>query len=272
MRHEAIFGLTLRHAYWPDGRCRAFALTATPETDRLARNHRLLIRTRDDGARVIGPVEPGGELFLPLPPGAAFTFHLRLTDADFPRYTVGADRGATFTNTGDASDLAPDPDAPPLGGAYAAAVIRYGGDAGYRDFTLEFTPRAARWAYYLVTDLTAAAGDFAVASPPGNGPAPISFGAARDFDTDPHPADPVATRLAADHPGRRRLRFVSAEKVAPSRKPRRVELRLDAERLTGPLPNPRLDAEETIPVAGGAEPAIYDVITYPPTSTASTGG
>ncbi|MEZ4382385.1 MAG: hypothetical protein R3A79_13625 [Nannocystaceae bacterium] len=128
-------------------------------------------------------------------------------------------------------------------GVFAEVELRGGGAtwlaAAPAEYTITFTPRRARWIYYVVTDVED--GDFAIVDTASEAALLFSAANRRDLGAEPDAGDPQAQALEERYPSARRLRFTSDAAVACSDQPRRgLELRLDGERLPFALPNPPL--------------------------------
>lgn len=149
---------------------------------------------------------------------------------------------------------------PPLQRSRLAAVqLRYDasmptpGQAA-APFEIRFQARAARWAYYLVTDR---AGDFQVVD---TGPAapPLTFSSADRsvLDDTASATDPRARDLARQYPGQTRIRFLSDQPVACTSAARKgIELRLAGDTVMAALPNPSVGQASRIRrLAGSALP------------------
>ena len=126
-----------------------------------------------------------------------------------------------------------------------------------------FGARAARWAYYFVTDLTE---DVAAVAIVDTSSAPeVRFGSANrlDLNTAPELDDVVAGDLARRYPRLRRIRFLSDERIACRESPRKgLELHVGGSVLPGMLPNPSIREFATLAPAAGAVPedALFRVL------------
>jgi len=292
MKYVPILGVSVRHTYYTDQRCPDFVIKPSADTERLARNHRLILRIRPDGVTVAAAVDQGGDMFIALSPSATFVFQLRVNNPDFALFTnlEEAERQAAPRYTNGAA-LAPyeslslgshqNPDRLPRG-LFATAEIAYGAAAspaatGYREFGVEFTASHARWSYYCITDLAPEAGKLTIYDAAGTNAVVFGSGNTRDVVARPDPADPIAGMLAERYPNLRRLRFISDELVASrDRAHQQLELRLDGERVTGPLPNPKLNANSKVEVIVDGNPreeaSRYHIVKYPDPIPTSTGG
>lgn len=256
MKHAPILEIFLSHAFYTDGRCPDLALDPSAATEATLRNHRCLVRSGPGGARVTAALDAAGSPLLPLPAGTRLVFSLRLLNKDFPLFTdlSGLEQApsARFSNSALGAAIKGDlalvsaPDAPPRAADVLADVdIVWPGSAGgappLATFSVPFQAKRARWAYYCVTDLAAGGGaelTIVDAAPPSAGEALI-FSDERQKPLDL--SDPVVAHLTRKNPGLRCVRFVSNDPVPCREEPRRsLELRLGADRLSSPLPNPPL--------------------------------
>jgi hypothetical protein len=140
---------------------------------------------------------------------------------------------------------------------------------GLGDFQIDFRPKRAAWAYYLVTDLKDPASDFKIVEDPADPGQPLGFAksAPHDLDAQPDPGDAVSGWLAALHPGARRIRFVSDDPVPCRQSARRnVQLLVGANRLAAPLPNPAPGQFTTVAdptgVAASRRDAWYQIVRH----------
>ncbi|WP_437787404.1 hypothetical protein [Sorangium sp. So ce1097] len=262
MKHVAIIEVLLMHAFYTDLRCPALSIEPSDATARLLRDHRCLVRSSSQGVRVLSPLDPMGQPFLPLPGEAALLFYIAVRGGDFAVVTdltgLRGHSAPVFTDAGAGTDgelrLAPaDPARPRLPpGVFAAVEIRPGSAPWPARFQVSFPARQARWAYYCVTDLAPAAGELAVvdASPAG------ATDALRFSAVTLDPADPVAAQIAGRYPGMRCVCFVSEQPVAARAEPRKsLELRLGPDRVAGPLPNPSMQS-------AAKEDVLFQIIKY----------
>ncbi|MFN0195029.1 MAG: hypothetical protein ACKVP5_24135 [Aestuariivirga sp.] len=105
-------------------------------------------------------------------------------------------------------------------------------------FEIKFKVRAARWAYYLITDQTS--GEFSIVDPDAP---PLIFGADNRtvINGAGDQADILAATLSRQYPGCQLIRFLSDQPVRCSSAPRRkIELRLGDQKILDPLPNPSI--------------------------------
>jgi hypothetical protein len=87
MKFLPLIDLLLTHSYYVDGRCPDFLIEPTPETQRLLKNHRCIMKSIPNGIRVLTAVTDEDIQFIPLAKGVTFAFHLRLQNPDFALFT-----------------------------------------------------------------------------------------------------------------------------------------------------------------------------------------
>jgi hypothetical protein len=280
MKFFPVFSLQLSHSYYRDGRCLDFAIEPTAETQRLLKNHRCVLKTAPNGLRVlIG----GSEQHVPLialQKGEVFSFHLRLQNPAFALFTdlseITRKPAPVFTNTeagaARSSQLSLVSRKSPLAaGVFADVEIGVTDSlldtaAGPVEFSLVFTAKQTRWAYYCVTDLSGASAQLQIVD--AEGP-PVVFSDANRIHLNQQPdlTDAVAVALGARYPEKQRIRFVS-DKLIPCQQAarKRLQLQLGGTRLAESLPNPSLQHYSTIAGAGGqtAQPqnVLFHVIKY----------
>ncbi len=271
MKVATVLSLALRHAFYTDGRCPDFVIRPGPETERLVRNHRLILRPGADGVRVATPLDDDGNPFLPLPEDAAFVFHLELRNHDFALFTDLT--GVAAQSAADGSFTVRYPVTPGLGTAtFAEVEIRGAGSvAAPRELEVLFQAQRARWTYYCITEASNGGGALAIvdAAPSPAEPLLFSDTHTRELVQEPDPTDPVALRLAEAYPEKRRIRFISDDLVACRQAPRKhLELHSDGVRVAGPLSNPSVRSHSRIqvPITGTLEEqdSLFQVVKYPP--------
>lgn len=244
MKHVVIAEVLLKHAFYADQRYPGFAIEPDDDTARLLRNHRCLVRSGPEGARVLSPLDATEMPFLPLPGSATLRFHLTVGSRDFVAITdlTGLGGQPVFTSSGAGADgelrLAPaDPAGPRLAtSVFAAVEIRPGDAPEPARFQVRFQAKRALWAYYCVTDLAPAGGELTLVD--------ASPADALGFSATPlDPGDPIAAQIAGRYPGMRCVCFVSDQPVAARAEPRKsLELRLGLDRVAGPLPHPSMQS------------------------------
>ena len=104
-------------------------------------------------------------------------------------------------------------------------------------FEIRFKAKAARWAYYLVTDRT---GDFSIVDSSGAAPS-LGFSAANRtlLNKTPDEPDAFAAALSRQYPELQRFRFLSDQPVPCSSAVRKgLELRLGGDKVLEAIPNP----------------------------------
>ena len=153
---------------------------------------------------------------------------------------------------------------PPLDRSRLAAVqLRYDASMpapGRADapFEIRFQARAARWAYYLVTDR---AGDFQVVDTGRAGP-PLRFSAANRtvLDDAASVTDRCAHDLARQYPAQTRIRFLSDQPVPCTSAARKgLELRLAGDTVMAALLNPSVRQASRIRRQAGSQVPDEDV-------------
>lgn len=104
MKFLPVFALRVTHDYYVDGRCQDFLIEPNPETERLLRNHRCVLKSLPDGIRVLTAVDDHGKPFIAFPKEMIFTFHLRLQNPDFVLFTdlsdIDKQPAPLYTNAG----------------------------------------------------------------------------------------------------------------------------------------------------------------------------
>ncbi|HEX8113613.1 MAG TPA: hypothetical protein VF516_38040 [Kofleriaceae bacterium] len=291
MKHAAVLELAVSHRFHADGRCRELVFEPTAETRRLLDAHRHLVRSSPGRFVVITPLGAAQPL-VPLPAGSSLRFDLRIASDDFALFTdlsaLQRTPSPLFSNAqmavGQTGELAlttrmvRDPktgaDVPaeqPPGVLAEAEIVLRDGDAIGRalptaGFQITFQPRQRRWAFYCITDLAADGGVLNIVDVSGAADA-LSFGDASrtELTEHPDPSDPIGTQLVAHHPGLRCMRFVSDQAVACSDRARTaLELRLDGERVSSPLPNPSLWSFTRRELAAPALPEelLFQIVEY----------
>lgn len=255
MKYASLIELSLSHSYYADGRCPDFVIEASEDTGRLLRGRRCLLDLGADGLRVLVPLDATGAPLLPLPAGSMLRFYLRLQNPDFALFTDltglaldGAQPAPLFTNQGtmtnpklqlttDTTGRAARPQ-----GVFAELAIVLAAMTGQKSsYSVSFTARQVRWAYYCLTDMTSAADLKIVNAAPTGVDTGVSFSADNrtDLTESPDAADGFAAQLVSRNAERRCVRFLSDQEVPLRERPRKyLELWRADERLTGPLPNP----------------------------------
>jgi len=106
-------------------------------------------------------------------------------------------------------------------------------------FAIKFKARAARWAYYLITDQT---GDFSIVDSSASGP-PLGFSATNRtlLTKDADETDPFAMALSRQYSEFQRVRFLSDQPVPCSGTARKgIELRFGGQKVLEAMPNPSI--------------------------------
>ena len=105
MRYAALFGVRVRHDYYPDAVCRDLRFEPTAQTRRLLRGYRLALRELPDGIAVSAPLDADGKsALIALRRDEAFAFDLRVSNPDFSLFTDLRGRAGktdpVYTNAG----------------------------------------------------------------------------------------------------------------------------------------------------------------------------
>jgi hypothetical protein len=272
MSHRRLFDVQVLHDFFPAGAAcpdlriepRGWARSGV----RALARHRLLARLCPGGVEVVGPVDGDGRPVVDLE-GLALSFDVKVTGADFTRYTDLTDWDGRDLPTYRGSDAAGGPLArvtepgarpPDVAAGLEISGVSAAWLAAPPRFTLALQSRRAWWVYYLLTARQ-------------SGPDP------EIRDGDPERAlafdrvllgpglsasdDRVGHGLLARHPDRRCFRFLSARPIAARRTPARgLSLYLGPEQLVRELPNPDIHSQTTLAVApeGAARGALSCVL------------
>ena len=283
MKFLPLFEIRFNHAYYTSGRCSALSIEPTDDGHTFARNHRLVIKQRVSGALVLTPVKPDQTPQIPFSPGATMTFHLRQTNRQLPLFTdlTGhASMTAPLYNNasitagqGGELSLVDQPGTPLYRGVFAnveiGAIDAMVPSAGPLAFDISLSPKAARWTYYVVTDIDPGAFTL-VDSDPTTGATLLQFAAdnnPRDLVSQPDPGDAMAVELEDNYPTMRRLRFVTSDPISFRQEPRKyIELHIDGVRQAGALPNPPFGnhamVEMTIDSVTQSHPSFFRLIKH----------
>lgn len=99
MKYRQLYSLTIRHEYYPNGKCPDFTLIPTPECERVIRDFRLLVKYFPFGLKVLTPlkeIEVAGQdgsktkkivPFLDIPESVKFSFWMKSDNPDFGAFT-----------------------------------------------------------------------------------------------------------------------------------------------------------------------------------------
>jgi hypothetical protein len=162
-------------------------------------------------------------------------------------------------------------------GVFAEVELQYNSSMPALDhdddpFQIQFTAKAARWKYYLLTDQKGSNGRFTIEDKVATG-SPIGFSVQnRTFLNEaPDELDELATALARQYPELQRFRFVSNEPVRCSDAPRQnLELRSGSNTIFGVMPNPSIGNYSKIKQMIDGKPqeqdSLHHVIKYLTTS------
>ena len=280
MKLAAIFGLTIRHAYYADGACPDFAVEPAPDTERLLKNCRCVLKSRPDGLLIVAELSDQGLPVIAVDAAAKFRFNLRQQNGDFPLFTdlsaihqVAAPLyvpGGTDISKGGSLTLTAQAD-PLEYGVFAAVEIPgsvFASPASWPvQFVVDFQPKKARWMYYCVTDLKLTGKDLRLVDN-GTPGTPLVFSPSNrtDLTQSPDAADALASQLANRYPDLARMRFVSDDVVPCLQSPRNLSLQLDGHNFPDVLPTPPLRNCAFWPAtAQGTQPqqdALFQVVKY----------
>lgn len=136
---------------------------------------------------------------------------------------------------------------------------------GPPEFEIAFAAKAAKWAYYLVTDRIEA--DFQLVDTSTDLPFLFNQENLTDLNQQPDPADEIAQILAAQYPTMQLVRFVSDEPIPCQQMARKsLQLRLDDQPVLETLPNPWLKNYTVLEIRNNGsvtqEDALFQVINY----------
>jgi hypothetical protein len=280
MKFFPVFSLQLWHSYYRDGRCLDFAIEPTTETQRLLKNHRCALKTTPNGVRIL----IGGEVqhvpLIALQKGMVFSFHLRLQNSAFPLFTdlsaITHNPAPLYTNAeadaaGNSQLTLASRESKLAVGVFADVDIKVTDSlldfaAGPVEFSIKFTAKQARWAYYCITDLSDAGVQLRIID---GDVSPVVFSDANSthLNQQPDPTDGVAVSLDAQYPEKQRFRFVSDNLISCQQAARKLlQLQSGANRLVEALPNPSLQNYSTMTVTGepSSQPqeVLFHIIKY----------
>jgi hypothetical protein len=289
MKFFPVFSLQLLHPYYRDGRCSDFVIEPTLETQRLLKNHRCVLKTAPNGVCILISGNAQHVPLISLQKGMVFSFHLRLQTSDFALFTdlseITAKPAPLYTNAETSatsnSQLSLVSRMSKLeGGVFADVEINVTDSlqdltAEPVEFSIMFTAKQARWAYYCVTDLNGAGDQLRIVD---SDVSPVVFSDTNriHLNQQPDPTDTVAVALGARYPEKQRFRFVSDNLIPCQQTARKgLQLQLGANRLAEALPNPPLQNYSTMAVAEGqtSQPQniLFQVIKYFPHTFVTTG-
>jgi hypothetical protein len=104
MKYVLLFSLEIVHDYYADQRCSDFLIIPTPDTQKLLKNVRCVLKSYSNRIEIWAPITDTGQPFVPLSADARFTFHLQLLNPDFALFTdtteIGKMVSPLYTNTG----------------------------------------------------------------------------------------------------------------------------------------------------------------------------
>ncbi|HAE59534.1 MAG TPA: hypothetical protein DCG54_08510 [Anaerolineae bacterium] len=143
---------------------------------------------------------------------------------------------------------------------YDSASTALSGSAN--TFRVVFSPREARWKYYIVTEKT----DNKAALPAlEDKDKAIAFNAAdrTDLTITPDPADEIALKLAEQYPNKQYFRFVSSAPVTCQKAARKnIQLQFDGEKVIDTLANPSLQNYSIDVRNSTKEYSLYQIVKY----------
>ena len=132
------------------------------------------------------------------------------------------------------------------------------------DFQITFTPKQARWIYYVVAGVNPAAGEIQIVNA-STAEVRFSEGNRRDLNSNPDSADEMAETLKQQYPESQLIRFVSDELV-PCRQAARKQIQLNVgeKRISTGLPNPppRNFSKFASTTGGEQEYALFQIVKY----------
>jgi len=104
MKYIQLLTLEIAHDYYADQRCNDFQIMPTPETQKLLKNCRCMLKSFQGGIQILMPIIEKGIPFIPLSADTIFAFYLRLQNPDFGLITdtteIGKIASPLYTNTG----------------------------------------------------------------------------------------------------------------------------------------------------------------------------
>jgi hypothetical protein len=248
MKFVPWFAIRVKHDYYPDAVCSDVAVEPAARTQRLLDGYRMRLRELPDGVAVLAPLDADGKNpLIAVQRGEVFAFELRARNPDFALFTDLRE----LPKTDKALKLL-EQDAPLL----ARAELR-ADKALAEPYEIRFKARAARWAYYVVTDR---AGEVSIVD---SGAPPLGFSAANRtlLNKTPDESDAVAQALARQYPDLQRLRFLSDQPVPCSSVARKgIQLRLGSRKALEVMPNPSIRRASRVKLKGGAEDTLHEVV------------
>jgi hypothetical protein len=249
MKFVPWFAVRVKHDYYPDAVCSDVVVEPAARTRRLLDGYRMRLRELPDGVAVLAPLDADGENpLIAVQRGEVFAFELRARNPDFALFTDLRE----LPKTDKALKLVEQ--APPL----LARLELRADKAAAEPYEIRFKARAARWAYYLLTDRS---GEFSIVD---SGKPAIAFSASNRtlLNKNSEENDAVAAALARQYPDLQRLRFLSDQPVPCSSTARKIELRLGSRRALETLPNPSIQRPSRVRQKAGVEDAFHQVVKY----------
>jgi len=261
MKFAPWLSVRVRHDYYPDAACGDLSFEPTARTRRLIGGYRMRLRELPDGIALSAPLDADGKSpLIAVKRDEVFAFDLRVRNPDFVLFTdlreLAGKTDPIYTNAGLAAKDAGVLKLAERKPAQAAdATILAGVELrGEGSFQITFRARAARWAYYLVTDRT---GDFSIVD---SGSPPLAFSAVT-LGKDADESDAIAAALAGRYPQLRRLRFVSDKPVPCSSVAKKgIQLRLGSRKAVEIMPNPSIRRPSRVKQKAALEDTFHEVV------------
>lgn len=249
MSHARLMAVNLKHSYYSSGLCGDFALVPDLATERLLKNHRCVLKPRLGGVDVYIETAGDGKPKITFWPDAAFSFELRLQNADFPLFTDSMPlAGSGGWKIHYPSDTAQH--------FFARVEIQHDfNQVDGKHFDIAFSAKPVLWVYYLLANPGGSGADFSLAG----GDIPGISWKRRDGE------DGNTAKLASQYPGARCLRFVSSQAI-PCREAgvKGIQLLVGGNAVAGGLPNPswRNYFQTETEVQGKKADAIFQIVKY----------
>jgi len=253
---------------------------ASPDTERLLRNHRCVLRSRPDGVLCSAELGDNGSVLIGVDPSEKFSFNLTLQNAEFQLITdmsgIASQKAPLFIPSdqnvlsGGSLQLTSRDEALDTG-VFAAVDIpgKVFGNPGAQpvQYFIDFAAERAIWLYYCVTDLKLTGKNLQVIDL-GTSGQPIVFSQKNrtDLGQTPDPDDTLAAELAGRYPDFNRIRFASDDVVACREAPRQLSLQLDGHNFPDVLPAPAVQNRTAWPFTDqqnvAKQDALFQVVKY----------
>jgi len=268
MKFVPWLAVRVRHDYYPDAVCSDLVFEPTANTRRLIAGYRMRLRELADGIALSAPLDTDGKgPLIAVRRDEVFAFGLRVRNPDFMLVTdlreLSGKADPVYTNAGltakdgGALKLVERKPAQPADATVLAGVELAGDKAAPEPFEIRFKARAARWAYYVITDRS---GDFSIVD---SGSPALAFSAANRtlLNKNPDDSDAVAAALSRRYPDLQRLRFLSDQPVPCSSVARKgIQLRLGSRKAVEVMPNPSARRFSRVKLKAAAEDAFHEVV------------